>query len=287
MELFEGWFSHRDRDVRLEAQNFLVELYRWNEGGQKEMAQLITPLKPAQKKDIEEAFAQVTEFKSTPKRLTWSARKAKEDEEEEKKRSSKKKGLGASNERGGGGSGSAGQPFRLGKPINLMKDIDPTKFYDTLSSGKWTEKRDELQHVIDKLNTGTYLDPQGDYTQLVTALRVGLGDINLAVRVKYAETLGLLAERMHELFAPYAHSVVSALLLSFKEKKPNYVAAVQNTLDQIAESSSPFPQKLYDDISQACGNKVKHPSNLFYFFMVIYLFRHLQSQYKHSLSCSG
>lgn len=257
MELFEGWFSHRDSEVRKEAQNFLVELYRWNEGGQKEMAQLITPLKPAQKKDIEEAFAQVTEFKSTPKRLTWAARKAKEAEEEEKRKSlaaGKKRGAAAGAGSGAQGGG-AGQPLRLGKPINLLKDFDHDKFSEVLASGKWMEKRDELQRVIDKLNTGTFLDPQGDYSHLVIALRTGLGEVNLAVRTKYAEALGLLAARLYEGFAPYARTVVSALFLSFKEKKPQYVATVHNALDQIAESSPILP-KLYEDITQACLNKV-------------------------------
>ena len=260
MDLFEGWFSHRDSGVRKEAQDFLVELYRWNEGGQKEMVQLIAPLKPAQKKDIEEAFAQVTEFKAAPKRLTWTARKAKEDEEAEKKKSAAAAAAMASGRRRGGagigGGLGGGQPLRLGKPINLLKDIDTGKFCEVLASGKWTEKRDELQRVIDKLNTGTFLDPQGDYTSLISALRAGLGEVNLAVRVKYAETLGLMAERMHETFAPYARAAVSALLLSFKEKKPQFVAAVQKALDQIAESAAPFPPKLYEDIGQACANKV-------------------------------
>lgn len=253
VDLFEAWFSHRDSEVRKEAQNFLVELYRWNEGGQKEMVQLIAPLKPAQKKDIEEAFAQVTEFKSAPKRLTWTAQKAKEAEEAEKKK--KKNGEKKDGNGSGAGPGASGQPLRLGKPINLLKEIDPVKFYDTLGSGKWTEKRDELQHVIDKLNTGSFLDPQGDYSALINALRVGLSEVNLVVRVKCAEALGLMAARMHETFAPYARTIILALLLSFKEKKPHYVAAVQNALDQIVESSVCF-LKVYDDIVQACTNKV-------------------------------
>ena len=247
--IMDSILTHRDKNVRKEGQELMVEICRWV--GNKSMAPYVSKLKPAQQKELEEPLSKIdTPEKTTPEKKFWSTIKA------GKSQSAQDKAGGS----GGGGGGSSltallakGMPVQL-KKISIQKLLT-AQFYTDLSEGKWNVKCGALTKIIEPLKGNPCLEPGDGYNELFGALKIGLGDVNINVRTKSVELLGLLAQSLGSDFSGHSKVVFPMLLNTLKEKKAQYVAAVQTTLDQIVSYSVPFLAFL-EDTTTACKSKV-------------------------------
>lgn len=248
--------THRDKNVRKEGQELMIEICRWV--GNKSMAPYVNKLKPAQQKELEGPLAQIeAPEKTAPEKKFWSTLKAGK---------SSKGGNKASEKQGGGLSEllAKGKPVQL-KKISIQKLLS-TQFYTDLSEGKWNEKCNALTSVIEPVKRNPCLDPADNYNELFGALKINLSDANINVRTKAVELLGLLAQSLGNDFAGHSKTMFPMILNTLKEKKALYVTAAQTTLDQIVSYSVPFLQFL-EDITTACKAKVSiiiHPILLIY-----------------------
>lgn len=240
--------THRDKNVRKEGQELMIEICRWV--GNKSMAPYVSKLKPAQQKELEGPLAKIeAPEKTSPEKKFWSTIKA-----------------GKANKAGGSKSGGGGEKqngltelLAKGKPVQLKKisiqKLLSAQFYTDLSEGKWNEKCNALASVIDPVKRNPCLDPADNYNELFTALKIAIGDVNINVRTKTVELVGLLAQSLGNDFAGHSKTVFPMILNSLKEKKAQYVAAAQATLDQIVSYSVPFLQFL-EDVTTASKAKV-------------------------------
>ena len=247
----DGILTHRDKNVRKEGQELMIEICRWV--GNKSMAPYVSKLKPAQQKELEGPLAKIeAPEKTSPEKKFWSAAR---------------EGKAGSNSSGNGSRAAAAEKqggltelLAKGKPVQLKKisvqKLLTAQFYGDLSGGTWKEKCGALAAVIEPVKRNPCLDPADNYNELFAALKIALGDVNINVRTKAVELVGLLAQSLGPDFAGHSRTALPVILGSLKEKKAQYVAAAQVTLDQIVSYSVPFLQFL-EDISTACKAKVK------------------------------
>ena len=236
--------THRDKNVRKEGQELMIEICRWV--GNKSMAPYVSKLKPAQQKELEGPLAKIeAPEKTAPEKKFWSTIKAGKAAKSGPKAGEKQGGLT--------------ELLAKGKPVQLKKisiqKLLTAQFYTDLGEGKWNEKCNALASVIDPVKRNPCLDPADNYNELFTALKIAIGDVNINVRTKAVELVGLLAQSLGNDFAGHSKTVFPMILNSLKEKKALYVTAAQTTLDQIVSYSVPFLQFL-EDVTTACKAKV-------------------------------
>uniref|UniRef100_A0A7E4UZT1 TOG domain-containing protein n=1 Tax=Panagrellus redivivus TaxID=6233 RepID=A0A7E4UZT1_PANRE len=97
----------------------------------------------------------------------------------------------------------------------------PDDFEESLASKKWTDRRDALQGVLDKITEHPKLAVKASYDTLLSQLKQVIEkDANINNQALAAKLLTGIANGLRTKFAPHAPSIYPALFEKFKEKKP-------------------------------------------------------------------
>ncbi|KKY23602.1 putative spindle pole body [Phaeomoniella chlamydospora] len=225
-------FGHADKNVRAEASNLTVELYRWLKEALK--AIFWNDLKPVQQQDLEKLFEKVKE-EAPPKqeRFTRAQQAAMAAAEE-----SGKGGASAVEEVGEEDDGGAAEEvdvFDLAEPVDILSKI-PKDFHDNIASTKWKERKEALDALSDVLNTPRIKD--GPYDDIVRAFAKSMKDANITVVIAAANCTEKLALGLRRSFAKYRSTIMSPMMERLKEKKQSVADALSAALDAIFGSTS-------------------------------------------------
>ncbi|KAJ5976262.1 hypothetical protein N7481_009969 [Penicillium waksmanii] len=224
-------FSHADKNVRAEAQNVTVELYRW-------LREAIKPLfwadlKPVQQQDLEKLFEKVKE-EPTPKQERFT--RAQQD------------AMAAASAAPGGADGvdeEGGEEFveeeaeevnafDLAEPVDVMPKV-PKDLHDQLGSSKWKDRKEALDALYNAINVPRIKD--GPYDDIVRALAKCMKDANIAVATVAGNCVDLLAKGLREGFAKYRSTIMVPMLERLKEKKVTVAEALGQALDSVFSST--------------------------------------------------
>lgn len=224
-------FGHADKNVRVEAQNLTVELYRW-------LKEAIKPLfwgelKPVQQQDLEKLFESVKQ-EPAPKqeRLT----KAQQD------------AMAAANAapESGDGDAEAGEvyadeddgevdAFDLAEPVDVFPKI-PKDFNEQLASSKWKDRKEALDALYTALNVPRIKD--GPFDDIVRSLAKSMKDANVAVVTVAANCIDLLAKGLRGAFAKHRSTIMPPIMERLKEKKQTVADALGQALDAVFASTN-------------------------------------------------
>jgi protein STU2 len=223
-------FGHADKNVRAEAQNLTVELYRWL----KEAMKVIfwNELKPVQQQDLDKLFEKVKE-EPPPKqeRLTRSQQAA----------------LATAPPPNAGGDGLEEEvaeegeeeqevnAFDLAEPVDVYSKI-PADFHEMTGSTKWKERKDALDALFNILNTPRI--KEAPFDDVVRVFAKCMKDANIAVVTVAANCTEKLALGLRKSFSKYRSTIMSPMLERCKEKKQSVTDALGAALDAVFASTS-------------------------------------------------
>ena len=224
-------FGHADKNVRAEATNLTVELYRWLREAIK--AVFWNDLKPVQQQDLEKLFEKVKE-EPAPKqeRLTRAQQAAAAVAEDTGGQEPSSRGAeGAEVE-----EAVEVEAFDLAEPIDVFPKI-AKDLHENLASSKWKERKDALDAVLAILDTPRIKD--GPFDDVVRDLaKIILKDANVTVVAVAANCVEKLALGIRRGFAKYRSTIMSPMLERFKEKKQAVAEALGAALDAVFASTS-------------------------------------------------
>lgn len=223
-------FSHADKNVRAEAQNLTVELYRW-------LREAIKPLfwadlKPVQQQDLEKLFENVKQ-EPTPKQERFT--RAQQD------------AMAAASEAPAGGDGAdeGGEEFAdeeaeevevfdLAEPVDVMPKV-PKDLHDQLASSKWKDRKEALDALYTAVNVPRI--KEGPYDDIVRGLAKCMKDANIAVVTVAANCVEVLAKGLRNGFGKYRSVIMVPMLERLKEKKQTVAEALGSALDSVFSST--------------------------------------------------
>jgi cytoskeleton-associated protein 5 len=220
-------FGHADKNVRAEAQNLTVELYRW-------LREAIKPLfwadlKPVQQGDLEKLFENV---KQEPPAKQERYTRAQQD------------AMAAASAAPGDGDGAdeeVGEEFveeeeaevnvfDLAEPIDVFPKI-PKDLHDQLGSSKWKDRKEALDALYNVINVPRIKD--GPYDEIMRALAKCMKDANVAVVAVAANCVDVLAKGLRNGFVKYRPVIMVPMLERLKEKKQTVADALGQALDAV------------------------------------------------------
>lgn len=236
-------FGAADKNVRAEATNLTVELYRWLREAMKPM--FWGELKPTQQNDLE---AQFDKIKSEPppkqERLLRSQQAAKE---------AAPQGAEEGEEDGDAGEPEDGEEmdaFDLAEPQDVLKKV-PSDFSEQLASSKWKDRKEAVDALYQALNVPRIKD--GEFSEIVRGLAKCMKDANVAVVTQAAQCIDLLAKGLRKAFSRYRPVVMQPILDRLKEKKASVADALGAALDAVFMSTN--LTDCLEDITAYLGNK--------------------------------
>jgi regulator of replication initiation timing len=234
-------FGAADKNVRAEATNLTVELYRWLREAMKPM--FWGDLKPTQQTDLEAQFEKI-KAEPAPKqeRLLRSQQEAQESGE-------------APDDDAEDAGDDAEEPgeidtFDLAEPEDVFKKIPPN-FHDLLASSKWKERKEAVDALHAALNVPRIKD--GDFNEVTRGLAKCMKDANVAVVTQAALCIELLAKGLRAGFAKYRPTVMQPIMDRLKEKKATVADALGVALDGVFGSTN--LTECMEDITAYLGNK--------------------------------
>jgi protein STU2 len=224
-------FGHADKNVRAEATNLTVELYRWLKEAIK--AVFWNDLKPVQQQDLERLFEKVKEEPSPKQERLTRAQQA---------------AAAVAIDAGGPDPGDGGaeddeaedavevEVFDLAEPINVFPKI-ATDLHENLASSKWKERKETLDTLLAVLTTPRIKD--GPFDDIIRDLaKIILKDANVTVVAVAANCVEKLALGLRKGFARYRSTIMSPMLERCKEKKQAVADALSAALDAVFASTS-------------------------------------------------
>lgn len=221
-------FSHADKNVRAEASNLAVELYRWLREAMKTL--FWNELKPVQQQDLEKLFEGVKQ-EPTPKqeRLLRSQQAAVTavaaqggDED-----------VGAEEEEGEAEPAEF-DAFDLAEPVDVVSKV-PEEFNDQMASTKWKDRKDALDALFAVANVDRIKD--GQFDDIVQALAKSMKDANVAVVTVAANCVEVLAKGLRRSFGKYRGRIMGPVMERLKEKKQSISDALGAALDAVFAST--------------------------------------------------
>jgi protein STU2 len=224
-------FGHADKNVRAEATNLTVELYRWLKEAMKVV--FWNDLKPVQQQDLEKLFEKVKE-EPPPKqeRLTRAQQAAAAVAADTP---------ASTGDDGGIEEAEAEEPaeldaFDLAEPVDVFPKI-AKDLHENLASSKWKDRKDALDGLLGVLNTARIKD--GPFDDIIRDLaKIILKDANVAVVTVAANCVEKLALGVRNGFAKYRSTIFSPMLERCKEKKQAVADALGAALDAVFASTS-------------------------------------------------
>lgn len=219
-------FGHADKNVRAEATNLAVELWRWLRDAMKPM--FWNELKPTQQSDLE---AQFEKIKSEPapkqERLLRSQQEA----------AARAPPPGAEDEGGEEEEEVEAEVdvFDLAEPQDVLSKLDPT-FHDMLASSKWKERKDALEGLHKILDVPRIKD--GDFNEISRGLAKSMKDANVAVVTIAAQCIEVWAKGLRKPMSKHRSTIMGPIMERMKEKKPSIQEALGAAADQVFLATS-------------------------------------------------
>lgn len=232
-------FGAADKNVRAEATNLAVELYRWLREAMKPM--FWDDLKPTQQNDLE---AQFEKIKSEPppkqERLLRSQQAAMDaggpgDDDDDQD---------------GGEEAEEMDAFDLAEPQDVISKVPPN-FSDQLASSKWKDRKEAVDALHQALSVPRIKD--GDFNEIVRGLAKCMKDANVAVVTTAAQCIELLTKGLRSGFGKYRAVVMQPIMDRLKEKKASVADALGAALDGAFTSTG--LSECLEDITSYLGNK--------------------------------
>lgn len=220
-------FGHADKNVRAEATNLAVELYRWLREALKPM--FWGDLKPTQQTDLEAQFEMVkAEGPPKQERLLRSQQAAKE------------RAPAGGGEDDHGGDEEAEEPveidaFDLLEPQDVLSKV-PKDFAENISSSKWKERKEAADALYGAVNIPRIKD--GDFHEINRLLAKCMKDANIAVVTVAANCIEVLAKGLRRSYGKYRSTVMQPIMERLKEKKQAVADALGAALDQVFLATS-------------------------------------------------
>ncbi|MCJ1402252.1 Microtubule-associated protein, microtubule dynamics during spindle orientation [Xylographa trunciseda] len=221
-------FGHADKNVRAEASNLVVELYRWLREAIKTL--FWNDLKPVQQQDLEKLF-EVVKQEPHPK--------------QERLLRTQQAAVEAATASGGGGDNEAEgeddegeaevDAFDLAEPVDVVSKIPPD-FYENLASTKWKDRKEALDALYAVVKVDRIKD--GSFDELISVFAKCMKDANIAVVTVAANCVEALAKGLRKSFAKYRGRIMSPILERLKEKKQSVADALGAALDAVFASTS-------------------------------------------------
>lgn len=213
-------FGHADKNVRAEASNLAVELYRWLREAMK--TTFWNDLKPVQQQDLEKLFEGV-KSEPAPKqdRLLRSQQAAKETAPADDEHAEADEEVEEVPEV---------EAFDLAEPVDVIKKM-PSDFHEKLASPKWKDRKDTLDEFYEVANTERIQD--GHYDEVIQGLAKSMKDANVAVVTVAANCITVLAKGLRKSFAKYRSRILAPILERLKEKKQSVAEALGQALDAV------------------------------------------------------
>ncbi len=218
-------FGHADKNVRAEATNLAVELWRWLRDAMKPM--FWGELKPTQQSDLEAQF-EIIKAEPAPKqeRLLRSQQEAAarapppgaDDEEVEEE-----------------GEAEEVDVFDLAEPQDVLSKLDPG-FNDMLASSKWKDRKDALEGLHKILDVPRIRD--GDFNEIVRGLAKSMKDANVAVVTIAAQCIEVWAKGLRKGVAKHRSTIMGPIMERMKEKKASVQDALGAAADQVFLATS-------------------------------------------------
>ncbi|KAL9061321.1 MAG: hypothetical protein Q9162_000195 [Coniocarpon cinnabarinum] len=229
-------FGHADKNVRAEAQNLTVELYRWLREGMKPI--FWNELKPVQQADLEKLFQKVKD-EPAPKaeRLLRSQQAAQAPDRP------------ASNEEEAGADGESADEEVHFEPEIMAVDVFPKipkDFSERLASSKWKDRKEALDDLHTAINFPAIED--GPFDDIVRGLVKCMKDANIAVVTEAGNCVELLARGLRRSFTKYRSTIITPMMERLKERKQSVTDALAGGLDAVCSSTS-----LSDCLEEALG----------------------------------
>lgn len=234
-------FGAADKNVRAEATNLTVELYRWLREAMKPM--FWGDLKPTQQTDLEAQFEKI---------------KAEGPPKQERLLRSQQEAIDAAPE--GGEEGMEGEEegedvgemdaFDLAEPQDITKKIPPN-FSDLLASSKWKDRKEAVDGLHQALNVPRIKET--DFNEITRGLAKCMKDANVAVVTQAAFCIEALAKGLRQGFAKYRTTVMQPIMDRLKEKKATVADALGAALDSVFASTD--LTECLEDITAYLSNK--------------------------------
>ncbi|XP_047658144.1 cytoskeleton-associated protein 5 isoform X2 [Tachysurus fulvidraco] len=247
-------FESREKAVRDEAKLLAVEIYKWIRDALRAPLQNINSV---QLKDLEEEWVKLPAGVPKQSRFLRSQQDLKAKFEQQQ-------AVGGDEADGDDDDGGGAQvdPYELLEAVEILSKI-PKDFYEKIEAKKWQERKEALE-AIEVLTKNPKLEA-GDYGDLVRALKKVIGkDANVMLVTLAAKCLAGLAAGLRKKFGTYAGHVVPTILEKFKEKKPQVVQALQESIDAVFLTTN--LQNISEDVLAVMDNKnpsIKQQASLF------------------------
>lgn len=218
-------YAHADKNVRAEAQNLTIELYRWLKDAMKPL--FWSDLKPVQQTDLEKCFESVKQEPSPKQERFTRAQQA----------AMASAPAGADDEDGEGGDAPA-EPeeedeidaFDLAEPVDVVSKI-PSDFHDNLASKKWKDRKEALDALYALVNVPKIKD--GPFGDIVGGLAKCMKDANVAVVTVAANCVEALANGLRSGFSKHRGIIMGPIMERLKEKKQSVSDALGAALDAV------------------------------------------------------
>ncbi|KAF4972038.1 hypothetical protein FSARC_1306 [Fusarium sarcochroum] len=235
-------FGAADKNIRAEATNLTVELYRWLREAMKPM--FWGELKPTQQTDLEAQFEKIkAEGPPKQERLLRSQQEAIEAAGPEGAEE------GEEGEAEGEDVGEV-DAFDLAEPQDVSKKIPPN-FSDMLASSKWKDRKEAVDGLHQALNVPRIKET--DFNEVCRGLAKCMKDANVAVVTQAALCIEALAKGLRKAFAKYRATVMQPIMDRLKEKKVTVADALGAALD--AAFASTNLTECLEDITAYLSNK--------------------------------
>ncbi|KAL2009748.1 hypothetical protein VTN00DRAFT_5555 [Thermoascus crustaceus] len=224
-------FGHADKNVRAEAQNLTVELYRWLKEAIK--AVFWAELKPVQQQDLDKLFENV---------------KQEEPPKQERFTRAQQEAMAAAEEAGGGDEGEAAGGDEYGGDegdevdgLDLVEAVDvmpkvPQNLHEQLGSSKWKDRKEALDALYAAINVPKI--KEGPFDEIVRALAKCMKDANVAVVTIAANCVDLLGKGLRQGFGKYRSVIMAPMMERLKEKKQSVADALGQALDSVFASTN-------------------------------------------------
>lgn len=215
----------RDKTVRDETKQLVIELYRWIGAALKPQ---MTNFKPIQVQELEEEFEKLPSSKPTQSRFMRSQQDLKAKMQEQ---AAVAAGAAGDEEDGEEEAGEDLDPYELMTAVDILSKI-PKDFYEKIEVKKWQERREALD-ALQKLTDSPKIE-NGQFGTLVsTLLKVIAKDSNVMLVALAANCLTGLTKGLRKAFQTYASTCVPVIIEKFKEKKQNVVTALREAIDAV------------------------------------------------------
>jgi hypothetical protein len=224
-------FGHADKNVRAEATNLTVELYRWLKEAMKVV--FWGELKPVQQQDLEKLFEKVKEEPAPKQERFTRAQQAAMAVHVD--RPDQEAGEAEAAEVEEGEDLVVVDAFDLADPIDVYSKI-PGDFIENIASTKWKERKEALEALFNVVNTPRI--KEGPFDDIIRALAKCMKDANIAVVTEAAHCVEKLALGLRSGFGKYRSTMLTPMMERFKEKKQSVADALGAGLDAIFASTS-------------------------------------------------